>query len=759
MANLKKIIYLSNEDYATLVSTGTVVIGGTTLTYDADNLYVTPNTVASQSESGLMSAADKVKLDGIAAGAKPGTITGVSVNGTSIATSGVANIPAASNLASGVITTSAQEFAGVKTFPGIDIKTINGSDTVSFRSTDQGGLQAILNDGGNFQFKFSGSTSADAPVFAGSFNGTDFTGENLSISGPSILTGKETKINALEQGYLRFRIPAGTSSLSFTGTIYGKGSTRRSSGSGVDSNRTTSITFTNNQVKVMYMPNLYHGSSTEVDDTFNLPSTEDIIIDFYFDEDSTHTLTSGYEAYLYKLSSTTITNNGQLKLEAHHVTANQQTFFDATRFVGGWAWNAGAYEIWEHYMKPALSANACSIVTNATLLDAVGLAIGYARQGVLGNGAVASGVNSSVNSACSQVANSAQNMARWAVDASKNHLQSVLGGSQNVAYIMRKYNDELTTTHYGYRAGTYTGQKLHLITTDSTSKPSDTELNHEYEYAWNGSAWQRQTNIIPATTTAGKVLKSTSSTGVAEWGDITGGGDVTGPNSSSNGSIAAFNDSTGKVIRESGLTYGGAYGQYTISYGTNTTVAGISCGDSNYFKLDYATANTGSMYMTGPTTKNIGTTSNKWSNLYLSGNLSDGTNSITVAKIANNDNVVHKTGEETISGTKTFKSTPIIQASDGSAGQKMMDITYDHVRSYGTTTGGNVMLKWPTDMGSTETYTLNLPKANGTIATTNDIPTALQSSSTSSTGAIPYIEFVSIDSDGVLNLTTKYMKI
>lgn len=43
MGNLKNVIYLSNSDYATLVNTGTVTIDGTTLTYDEDNLYITPD--------------------------------------------------------------------------------------------------------------------------------------------------------------------------------------------------------------------------------------------------------------------------------------------------------------------------------------------------------------------------------------------------------------------------------------------------------------------------------------------------------------------------------------------------------------------------------------------------------------------------------------------------------------------------------------------------------------------------------------------
>lgn len=66
MANLKDVIYISNEDYETLVSTGTVTIDGDTLTYDENNVYVTPDKLASQTEDGLMSSSDKTKLDDIA---------------------------------------------------------------------------------------------------------------------------------------------------------------------------------------------------------------------------------------------------------------------------------------------------------------------------------------------------------------------------------------------------------------------------------------------------------------------------------------------------------------------------------------------------------------------------------------------------------------------------------------------------------------------------------------------------------------------
>lgn len=43
MANLKDVIYLSAEDYNTLYTNGTVTINGTTLTYDANNVYIVPD--------------------------------------------------------------------------------------------------------------------------------------------------------------------------------------------------------------------------------------------------------------------------------------------------------------------------------------------------------------------------------------------------------------------------------------------------------------------------------------------------------------------------------------------------------------------------------------------------------------------------------------------------------------------------------------------------------------------------------------------
>lgn len=43
MANLRNVVYISNADYETLVSTGTVTIGGVTITYNENDLYLTPD--------------------------------------------------------------------------------------------------------------------------------------------------------------------------------------------------------------------------------------------------------------------------------------------------------------------------------------------------------------------------------------------------------------------------------------------------------------------------------------------------------------------------------------------------------------------------------------------------------------------------------------------------------------------------------------------------------------------------------------------
>lgn len=136
---------LSSNDYTTAEKTkldgiasgaevnqnafGKIIVGTTALEADSKvdtltvsagaNITLTPNAAndtftiaaknttyaeATTTAAGLLSAADKTKLDGVATGAtaNTGTITGVSANGTLVATSGVADIPAATTSKYGV---------------------------------------------------------------------------------------------------------------------------------------------------------------------------------------------------------------------------------------------------------------------------------------------------------------------------------------------------------------------------------------------------------------------------------------------------------------------------------------------------------------------------------------------------------------------------------------------------------------------------------------------------------------------------------
>lgn len=74
---------------------------------------------ATQSDNGLMSSSDKTKLDGIASGAtaNTGTITGITMNGTSKGTSGVVNL--------GTVLTAHQDISGLAKSDASNLTTSN----------------------------------------------------------------------------------------------------------------------------------------------------------------------------------------------------------------------------------------------------------------------------------------------------------------------------------------------------------------------------------------------------------------------------------------------------------------------------------------------------------------------------------------------------------------------------------------------------------------------------------------------------------
>lgn len=76
MGNLQKVVYLTEAQAQTLFTNGTITVDGVTVTYSADDLYVTP---------------------------QDAPVTDVQVNGTSVLSNGVANIPVTDGINPGVI--------------------------------------------------------------------------------------------------------------------------------------------------------------------------------------------------------------------------------------------------------------------------------------------------------------------------------------------------------------------------------------------------------------------------------------------------------------------------------------------------------------------------------------------------------------------------------------------------------------------------------------------------------------------------------
>lgn len=101
MPNSKQIVYLSPTQYAELIANGTITVDGVTVTYDENDIYVTPQ-------------------------AEP--VTDVRINGTSIAANGVAEIPTGDATQFGVMR------AGGPTF---GVTANNGIIAVSGASSSQ----------------------------------------------------------------------------------------------------------------------------------------------------------------------------------------------------------------------------------------------------------------------------------------------------------------------------------------------------------------------------------------------------------------------------------------------------------------------------------------------------------------------------------------------------------------------------------------------------------------------------------------------
>lgn len=88
--SFNKVVILTDAQYAQLVSEGQIVIGDKVILYDNSYVYLTPDPIATDEQSGWMSAEDKSKLDSLDPTSVP--VNDVKVNDVSVVTAGVANV-------------------------------------------------------------------------------------------------------------------------------------------------------------------------------------------------------------------------------------------------------------------------------------------------------------------------------------------------------------------------------------------------------------------------------------------------------------------------------------------------------------------------------------------------------------------------------------------------------------------------------------------------------------------------------------------
>lgn len=152
MANLKNVIYLSNSDYQTLYTTGTVTINGTTLTYDPDNVYVTPdvsiyNIADEYSSSSTYAVGDLVIYDGVLYKCTTAISTAEAWNSTHWTQTNVED--------EFVNLTGTQTISGVKTFTG------NNTFSNSINITSGKGINAGTTEYRFYNGNFSPTASSD----------------------------------------------------------------------------------------------------------------------------------------------------------------------------------------------------------------------------------------------------------------------------------------------------------------------------------------------------------------------------------------------------------------------------------------------------------------------------------------------------------------------------------------------------------------------------------------------------------------------
>ena len=124
MPNSKRIIYLSEAQYQELISNGSITVDGNTITYNAYDLYVTPQ------DTPYIKPVTGIPASDIASGVIPDVpVTDVQINGTSILSSGVANVPVAGTSAFGVAKIDISRGVGIESDGKLRTISAGNSDT------------------------------------------------------------------------------------------------------------------------------------------------------------------------------------------------------------------------------------------------------------------------------------------------------------------------------------------------------------------------------------------------------------------------------------------------------------------------------------------------------------------------------------------------------------------------------------------------------------------------------------------------------
>ena len=186
-------VYLNSVENGAVTSSHKISgSGATTVTSDANGNIVISSTdnnttysAATQSANGLMSAADKKKLDGIATGATAniGTITGIKMNGDSKGTSGVVDL--------GTVLTAHQSLSGYVPTS----RTVNGkalSSNISLTASDIG---AAASSHTHSYVPLSGGTMTGALVAQSNTSYTTAQVRNATISTSAPTGGSNGQIH------------------------------------------------------------------------------------------------------------------------------------------------------------------------------------------------------------------------------------------------------------------------------------------------------------------------------------------------------------------------------------------------------------------------------------------------------------------------------------------------------------------------------------------------------------------------------------